>query len=93
MWEPEHQGMTAASKSCSLLKLHCREIFTSQTSENLREADADREETGKMLRLEVAGYGSKHLRKGCGDNVGTDRLPAGARSNLQRLAGRGRVRP
>jgi hypothetical protein len=31
----------------------------------------------------VAGYGSKRLCKDCGDNVGTDRLPAGARSNLQ----------
>jgi len=34
----------------------------------------------------TAGYGTKLLCKDYGDNVGNRRLPAGARSNLQRLA-------
>ena len=34
------------------------------------------------------GYGSKRLRKGCGDNVGKDLVAAGAGSNLRRLRDR-----
>jgi len=41
---------------------------------------------GRLHRKVTAGYGTKHLCKDYGDNVGNHRLPAGACSNLQRLA-------
>ncbi len=40
---------------------------------------------GQRHCLVVAGYGPKHLYKDRRDNVGKGQLPAGARSNLQRL--------
>ena len=57
VWEPEHKGMTAASKTDSLLKLHCRDTPTSRTRWDLREADAPREETGRCTGREWRGTG------------------------------------
>jgi len=45
--------------------------------------------SGRMHWEVTAGYGTKLLCKDYGDNVGNRRLPAGARSNLQRLAVQG----
>ncbi len=37
-----------------------------------------------MHRKDAAGYGSEHLYKDRGDNVGKGQLPAGTDNNLQR---------
>jgi hypothetical protein len=70
-----------------LSKLHCREYFTSRTTDFYGEAGAIWEEAGKRTGWSWRGRGSKRLCKDGGDNVGKHHLQAGARSNLQETLG------
>ena len=84
-------GARTSRNACSpentpRIKLCSGIMFTSRTSQSKGEAEASWEETGKCTGEVVAGYGAEHLYKDCGDNAGNHQLPAGARSNLQRLA-------
>ncbi len=63
MWEPEHDGMTAAAKDLSSLKLHYGEYLACRTRYPWGEADALREETSKCTEGALRGKGpSTHTR-------------------------------
>ncbi len=63
MWEPEHNGMTAAAKDSPPLKLHCGECLACRTRHPWGVADALREETSKCTEGALRGKGpSTHAR-------------------------------
>ncbi len=63
MWEPEHNGMTAAAKDLPPLKLHYGECLACRTRYPWGEADALREETSKCSEGALRGKGpSTHTR-------------------------------
>ena len=84
VWEPEHNGMTAAPKSASSLKLHCDDYFLRAELVTFEARPMPFGKKREKHRRGAAGYGSKLLYKDCGDNVGKGHLPAGTGNNLQR---------
>jgi hypothetical protein len=57
VWEPEHNGMTAASKTYASLKLHCGESSVCRTPPTEGEADTFWEATGMCTRGTPRGTG------------------------------------
>jgi len=90
---PEHKGMTAAPKTDSLLKLHCRDTPTSRTPWDLREADAPREETGRCTGREWRGTGPSTYTRIVEITSGGTILQQGLAATCKDSSAKGRPEP
>ena len=81
--------MTVAPRSHSVQKLPYGDIVECRATLGVVKAVVPWEETGKSTSGNRRGMGPSIWGKIRGDNAGKDLLPAGARSNLQRLMAQG----